>query len=290
MDLDFFSLPLTRKSTRYSSRVFPLHTLTLLSGHSRETATDYYNDGRRRNAGYYTVWQYTISGRGRIKIDRQSRDILPGSMMLLTVPGDEIYYLPEDSEYWEFVFLVMVGGDAARAVKAVQNSQGSLLTASGLPGTMKRFYQLVQDLFSGKISNPFDNSARSYGLCMALMEETGNTGDIKEKDSFTELQVMLQDNLYRRIPVGEMAAAMNFSRSHFTRLFTRQLGMSPGKYLEELRLKTARDMLTSGNISVKETAIQAGLRDVNYFCRIFRKRFGVSPGKYRESVRQDPPL
>ncbi|MDR1635712.1 MAG: AraC family transcriptional regulator [Treponema sp.] len=289
MDLDFSSLPLARKSTRYSSRVFPLHALTLLSGHSRETSTDYYNNGRRRDFGYYAVWQYTIGGRGRIKMGGQDRDILPGSLMVLTVPGDEIYYLPEDSEYWEFVFLVMTGRDTNRVVKAVQNSRGILLAAGGIPRTMERFYLLIQDLFSGKITNPFDNSTRSYGLCMALMEEAGNPGNMKEKNSFEELQVLLQDNLYRDIPVEEMAELTKLSRSHFTRLFTGKLGLSPRKYLEELRLRTAGDMLAGGNISVKEAAIQVGIRDVNYFCRIFKKRFGVSPGKYRETVFKELP-
>jgi AraC-like DNA-binding protein len=289
MDLDFSNLPLTRKSTRYSSRVFPLHALTLLSGHSRETTTDYYNNGRCRDLTCYTVWQYTISGRGRIEINGQGQDILPGSLMILTVPGDEIYYLPENSGHWEFVFLEMVGSEASRTVKAAQNSRGSLLAADRISGTMERFYLLIQDLFSGKITNPFDNSARSYGLCMALMEETGNIKDIKEKNSFGELRVLLQDNLYRDMSVEEMASVMNLSRSHFTRLFTKEIGMSPGKYLEELRLRTARDILTNGSINVKEAAIQVGIRDVNYFCRLFKKRFGVSPGKYREQSMPPPP-
>jgi AraC-like DNA-binding protein len=285
MELDFSSLPLTRKNVRYSTRIFPLHVLTLMAGHSRETSRDYYNDGRRRDLSYYAVWQYTIAGRGRININGCSQDVLPGSLMVLTVPGEEIYYLPEDSECWEFVFLVMTGRDANRVVKAAQKSRGGLLDAGGIPGTMERFCLLVQDLFSGKIANPFENSARSYGLCMSLMEEAGNTRDtdMREKNSFEELRVLLQDNLYRDIPVGEMAELMKLSRSHFTRLFTGKLGISPRKYLEELRLKTAGDMLAGGNISVKETAIQVGIRDVNYFCRIFKKRFGVSPGKYRET-------
>ncbi|AEF81859.1 putative transcriptional regulator, AraC family [Leadbettera azotonutricia ZAS-9] len=287
MELDFSSLPLIRKNSRYSNRKFPLHTLTSLSGHSRETDTSYYNDCRRRGISYYMVLQYTLSGRGRIDLKDRSRDLLPGSLMVLSVPGEQVYYLPEDSEYWEFVFLVLVGRDASRTIKAVESSRGNILDSAGIPRTMELCYRLIQDLFAGKIANPFDNSSRSYELCMALMEETGNTKDIqdirsiREKQSFEDLLVLMQDNLYRDIPVEEMAAAANLSRSHFTRLFARATGKSPRQYLEELRLKTALDMLCSENFNIKETAAQVGIRDVNYFCRLFKKRFGISPGVYR---------
>jgi AraC-like DNA-binding protein len=60
------------------------------------------------------------------------------------------------------------------------------------------------------------------------------------------------------------------------------MGISPRLYLEELRLKTAMDILFREGSSVKEAAIQCGIPDVNYFCRLFKKRFGISPGKYRD--------
>ena len=79
-----------------------------------------------------------------------------------------------------------------------------------------------------------------------------------------------------------MAEVLNLSRSHFTRLFSKEMGISPRMYLEDLRLKTAMDLLFKEQISVKETAALCGIYDVNYFCRLFKKRYGISPGKYKE--------
>ncbi|MDR2619326.1 MAG: AraC family transcriptional regulator [Treponema sp.] len=282
MDYDFAGLPLVRVASRYSSRKYPLHALTVLSGHSRETSIDYYNSGKRRDLSCYAVWQYTISGRGRIDTADRSRDLLPGSLMIAAVPEEHVYYLPGDSEYWEFVFLVMTGRDAIRTVKTVENYRGNVLSAEEIPKTMECYRGFLQDLFDQKVTTPFDNSSRSYGLCMRLMEETENTWNPREKQSFGELLSLLQNNLYRDIAVEEMAAAMRLSRSHFTRLFTSVMGQSPRKYLEELRLKTALDVLCSENLPVKEAAARAGIYDVNYFCRIFKKRYGLPPGKYRE--------
>ncbi|MDR0669969.1 MAG: AraC family transcriptional regulator [Treponema sp.] len=286
---DLAGLPFAQVSSRYSSRKYPLHALTILSGHSRKTDMEYYNNGNRRDLSYYTVWQYTISGRGRIDTANRSQDLLPGSLMIAAVPGDHVYYLPGNSEHWEFVFLVMTGQDAIRAVKTVENYRGNVLDAGEIPRTMKQYREFLPVLFAKKVTSPFDNSSRSYGLCMSLMDETGNTWDSREKQSFDELLNLIRHNLYRDISVEEMAAAMHLSRSHFTRLFSAAMGQSPRKYLEELRLKTALDILCSENLPVKEAAAQAGIYDVNYFCRIFKKRYGLPPGKYRElNCRNEP--
>ena len=77
MMYDYSILPLTRVSSRYDNQKFPLHTLTTLSGHSRELTAEYYNDGKHRHASSYMVWQYTIGGWGRIDKNRRSEDIFP---------------------------------------------------------------------------------------------------------------------------------------------------------------------------------------------------------------------
>jgi len=279
---DFHHLPLIRVSSRYEERKVPLHALTTLCGHSRETRESYYNDGKRRHAPNYMVWQYTIGGKGRIEKNSVGEDILPGTMMLLAVPGDEVYYLPKNSPFWEFVFLVMVGRSSFQTVKSVEVHRGNLIPADEIPKTMEIFQEFLFDLFSEKINSPFINSSRSYMLCMSLLEETVNRELTERIDSFEELLIMLRDNLYREISVVEMAGLMNLSRSHFSRLFTSNTGMSPREYLEDLRLRSAISILQNESITIKEVAARVGIRDENYFCRIFRKYYGLSPGKIRK--------
>jgi transcriptional regulator GlxA family with amidase domain len=56
---------------------------------------------------------------------------------------------------------------------------------------------------------------------------------------------------------------------------------TPRKYLEDLRLKTAIELLFDEQFNVKKTAAACGFSDENYFCRLFKNRYGLSPGKYR---------
>jgi AraC-like DNA-binding protein len=285
----FADLPLIKFPARYSSRKFPLHAMTIMSGHCRETGAEYYNDGRKIETASHAAWQYTLSGKGCLELESGRCDLLPGSLMILSIPGPHIYYLPESSDHWEFVFVTLAGRETVRVTRMIERRLGNVISADKIPETLSLLYDLLKKLFSGEINNPFVNSAHTYRLYMKFLEEAGDSRHPCEKYSFEELKNFLKENLYRDISVEEMAGIMGLSRSYFSGIFSREMGMSPRIYLEDLRLKTAMDILFEKGSTIKETAARCGIYDVNYFCRLFKKRYGISPGKYRERNFTEPP-
>ena len=278
----FMQLPYGRLQSRYSSRKFPLHALIVLSGHSNETSAEYQCSGETEDISSYAVWQYTLSGKGRIDIKGTQHDLLPGSLMIVSVPGAHVYGLPDDSEHWEFVFLVLIGREAIRLTHLIERNLGNVLSMEETPQTLTLLQETLEGLFSGTIHDPFINSNYTYRLCMTLLGEFDDYPRSGENQPFELLRSYLKDNLQRDISVEEMADVARLSRSHFTRLFRKEMGTPPRAYLEDLRLKTAMGILYDERASVKETAIRCGIPDVNYFCRLFKKRYGISPGKCKE--------
>ncbi|MCL2319785.1 MAG: AraC family transcriptional regulator [Treponema sp.] len=249
---------------------------------------DYYNNGRTKAMSSYVVWQYTLSGRGCIEINDHYQDLLPGSLMIVSVPGPHAYFLPEFSSHWEFVFLVMIGREAIRITRMIEQRIGNIISGEKLPLTITLLYEVVKKLFSEEINNPFNNSNYTYRLCMQFLEEMDISLSEPKSTTFEELKIFLRKNIHRDVSVDEMAGFMHFSRSHFTRLFSKEMGMSPRMYLEDLRLKIAMDILFEKTTTIKETAARCGIQDVNYFCRLFKKRFGISPGKYKKRYYPGP--
>ena len=88
-------------------------------------------------------------------------------------------------------------------------------------------------------------------------------------------------NFARPIGVGDMARVANMSRFHFSRVFEKARGTSPGRYLARVCLEEAMRLVAAGGTTVKEVARRCGYGDANYFCKVFRKSFGVSPGAFR---------
>jgi len=273
--------PFGKTLSRYGKVQFPLHALTVLSGCCRETSVDYYNDGSAIKSGLHVAWQYTFSGKGRLVNDQRAWDLLPGSMMIITMPSAYTYFLPTDADHWEFMFLTMVGREAIRIARTIENRWGPALAVPEESEARGLMQSMVGRLRSGEIDNPFVNSSETYRFCMRFLEEQLEKGNEPSESAFASLTAYLLEHLQRDVSVSEMADVLRLSRSYFSKIFTREMGTSPRMYLEDLRLKTAMAMLLENQISVKETAIRCGIPDVNYFCRVFKKRYGMSPGRYR---------
>ncbi len=83
------------------------------------------------------------------------------------------------------------------------------------------------------------------------------------------------------LSIDDLAAEACLSRFHFTRLFTREIGCSPYRYLVEQRLMAARALLTGTALPVAEVARRTGFKSVEHFTRLFTRETGVAPSGYR---------
>lgn len=85
------------------------------------------------------------------------------------------------------------------------------------------------------------------------------------------------------INVEKLSELCGFSYEYFRRLFHTFYGCSPIKYINDLKLKRAKELLTSGMYSVSEAAFSSGFSDTSHFSRFFKKNVGVSPNEYRQN-------
>ncbi|XBL41964.1 GlxA family transcriptional regulator [Mycobacterium europaeum] len=84
--------------------------------------------------------------------------------------------------------------------------------------------------------------------------------------------------------VKSLAARASLSTRQLTRLFQSELGMTPARYVELVRIDFARGALESGR-SVSETAGLAGFGSGETLRRVFVSHLGISPKAYRERFR-----
>jgi AraC-like DNA-binding protein len=88
---------------------------------------------------------------------------------------------------------------------------------------------------------------------------------------------LIQDRLGEPIGLEELADAAGVSRFHFCRLFRAHTGKSPYRYLTDLRMDRARELLQSGRYGVTEAALSVGFPHLPRFARAFRERHGTAP-------------
>ena len=91
----------------------------------------------------------------------------------------------------------------------------------------------------------------------------------------------VNDNLSMDLGLSEMAGVANLSRYHFSRQFKCSTGLSPHQYVIQRRVKRARELLTSTDLSVGDVASAVGFTHQSHLARHVRRHFGVPPSSLR---------
>jgi transcriptional regulator GlxA family with amidase domain len=86
-----------------------------------------------------------------------------------------------------------------------------------------------------------------------------------------------------RVPA--LAAAASMSVRHFTRIFTAEVGQTPGRFVERVRAEAARAELESGDETLDVVAARCGLGSAETLRRVFHRHLGVAPDAYRQRFR-----
>lgn len=86
-----------------------------------------------------------------------------------------------------------------------------------------------------------------------------------------------------RLPVLAAAAAM--SVRHFSRVFADEVGDTPGRYVERVRLEAARRELETTGDTLAAIAVRCGFGTSETLRRAFQRRVSVSPDAYRQRFR-----
>jgi len=92
----------------------------------------------------------------------------------------------------------------------------------------------------------------------------------------------MRENLGEQLTMDDMARTAMFSKFHFSRMFQRVTGISPGRFLSALRLQEAKRLLLTTSTGVADISHMVGYNSIGTFSSRFRASVGVSPSEYRQ--------
>lgn len=93
----------------------------------------------------------------------------------------------------------------------------------------------------------------------------------------------IQEHLSDDLSVEGMAERLSMSSRNFSRVFIKETGVSPAKYVEKVRVEAARRRLEESNLSLDQVAQECGLVNANGLRRLFVRHLNTSPGIYRKN-------
>lgn len=108
------------------------------------------------------------------------------------------------------------------------------------------------------------------------LSQSGSSGPI------SELQTWILQNLTADLCVEKLAEKVAMSPRNFTRVFTRDTGASPARYVTEARLAAARQLLEQTDDPLSVIAEKSGFGTSINLRRVFEKQLHLTPGEYRQ--------
>lgn len=104
---------------------------------------------------------------------------------------------------------------------------------------------------------------------------------LAEREPFRELQAWILDHPAADLSVDALALRVAMSPRNFFRVFVREVGMTPGRFVERVRVEAARRLLEETSRGVPEVAAACGFGGAETMRLAFRRTLGVSPRRYR---------
>lgn len=100
-----------------------------------------------------------------------------------------------------------------------------------------------------------------------------------------KLHPWLIRHLAEELSVEHLAERSNMSVRNFTRVFLKETGLTPAKFVEKLRIDIARKYLEDSDLTMDQVAVKCGLGGLVSMRRTFIRHMMVSPSEYRRSFR-----
>jgi AraC-like DNA-binding protein len=218
------------------------------------------------------VTELALLLRGRLVTRIGDCQLKAGPGQLLIYPADTVHQpRPVGTAAGEWISLWWHGGLELGRVRGPE-------VRSDLHGRIGGQLAWLVDLPGGD-----SESHRRMRDCLAytIVYELGQLADASAGDLAGRVRRYLRENLSEPIRLEDLADRMGLSKYHFVRKFKQATGQTPMRMLNEMRVDSARTLLTQTDLSLDEIAAHVGLADASHLSHTFRRIADCTPGSLR---------
>ena len=118
------------------------------------------------------------------------------------------------------------------------------------------------------------------------MELSGEFKEQENKDISEEISNIknwIRSNYNQSITVAKIAELFHYNPDYLSNMFKKTAHISLKKYINEIRINEAKNILVSTSYSLKEIAFQCAFNDEKYFLKVFKQIEGVTPTEYKKA-------
>ncbi len=216
---------------------------------------------------------YVYEGRGVFRNEYGEFNVKEGEMFLIR-PDELTYYRADTKNPWQYAWIEFNGSLAKGLLSKMGFTKDNPIICDRKVGAKIAELAKCGDL-------PFESIMQKlWGIFSEI--SAPDAGNVSMSEYIKKAESYIKINIHNKVTVSDVAAYIGIDRSHLSRLFSRDMGVSPQKYIISLKMKTAANYLKNKQISVSEAAQSVGYGDIRIFNKAFKREFGMSPSLWRK--------
>jgi transcriptional regulator GlxA family with amidase domain len=171
--------------------------------------------------------------------------------------------------------------------------EDAVYTSGGITAGIDLALALVEEDWGSEVAN------RVARMLLVFFRRPGGQSqfssfipvEAKSRTDVRELQGWIIDNPAEDLSVEALARRLAMSPRNFARVFTKEVGMTPANFVEQLRLNVARSKIEQTKLPLKSISESSGFGGDEHMRRAFQRHLKVSPQAYRERFQfnSEPP-
>lgn len=221
----------------------------------------------------------------RVLFCRNREYVIRKGNIVLFHPGDSHGCIQKDGEQFDYRGInikkeVML--ELAEEVTGKRELPGFSLNVAGDEEAACYLRTLHELVMEG--SREFEKEENLFLLMTLLIQRYGKPFEncIPEcREEIGKACAFMERHYMERICLKQLCGCAGLSKSALLRAFTASKGVTPYRYLENIRIEKAKKLLEQG-VPPVEAALRTGFCDQSHFTNYFSRFIGLAPGAYRE--------
>ena len=243
-------------------------------------------DEMTRQGQYGGQLSCTLEGEGIFRDDGNKEHILSSGTAFLALHGRKdvsYYYPPEGKTPWKTLWISFYGKVTENMIDEIVSKHGHIFNLPVEKGIIKR---LLANRNYNYTEQPLTSGAGAKIVMdvFTSLTEKDNQAQLNDpqNDLVRQVRQYMLENIGRDYGVSDIADALNLSREHLSRFFSKRMNENLADYIRQNKIRHACHLLRETRFSCSDIGAKVGYYNSASFGRVFKSITGMTPENFRK--------
>lgn len=228
---------------------------------------------------------FVHSGKGYLR-SNQKEYVVTAGQLFACYPNEVVYYRADSNEPWRYSWVAFDGLNSEFYLERAGFSKINLVADCPNRAVIETAFNEILSTEKSAANKDLSYMGYLYLILASIVDKSSQTMKYSStKEYVKEAVAYIKKNYSQPINISDISSDLSLDRKYFSKIFKKELQMSPNEYLINYRLARACELIETTNLSIAEIAATVGYDNQFSFSRVFKKYKQISPSDYRTQIK-----